>query len=167
MADVIARLLRRSDRKNVQREVEEEFHFHLELRIQEHLRQGMTLEEAKDEALKRFGNVERIKNQCVEISRRSQPFVRALKSFFIVVFLVGVLARIFSADIYGRQAGNMLIVIAALSRLLLHVRVSSLPSFISKNENTSPLRLSRAERMPVAVNDRRELTPVERVISGE
>jgi len=167
MEDVIARLFRRFGCKNVQREVEEELQFHLELRRQEHLRQGMTFEKAKDEALKRFGNVERIKNQCVEISRKSQPFVRTLKSFLIVVFLVGVLARIFSADIYGRQAGNMLIVIAALSRLLLHVRVSSLPSFISKNENTSPLRLSSDARMPIVVNDRRELTPVERVISDE
>ncbi len=167
MEDVIARLVKRFDRKDIQREVEEELSFHLELLTQEHLRQGMSLEEAKDEALKRFGNAERIKNRCVEISRRSHPFVRVLKSFLIVVFLAGVLACFFSADIYGRQVGNMLIVIAALSRLLLYVRGLSISGLNSKNETLSPLRLSNNGQMPIAARDRKELTPVERVISDE
>ncbi len=167
MEDVMARLLRCLDRKNLHREVEEELHFHLELQIQEHLRQGRTLEEAKDEAFKRFGNVERVKNQCVIISRRSQPFMRALKSFLIVVFLVGVLARIFSADIYGRQIGNMLMVIAAFSRLLLYVRVLSLSSFSPKSEPSLPLGLSSDEQLAIAVKDRRAFRPVERATSDE
>jgi len=165
--NVIAHLFNCFDRKDARREIEDELRFHLEELTQEHLRQGMTLEEAEHEALKRFGNVERIKNQCVEISRRSHPLVRAMKSFLIVVFLAGVLARIFSVDMYVTQVGNMLIVIAALSHLLLYVRGLSNSSLDSKPENLSLLRLSNDVRMPIAVKDQRELTPVERVISDE
>jgi hypothetical protein len=167
MADVIARFLKSFDHKEVEREVASELLFHLEALTQEHLRRGMTLQEAECEASKRFGDIERIKNQCVEISRRRRPFMRALKSFLVVVFLAGVLARIFSTDIYGRQVGDMLIVIAALGRLLIYVRGLSLPGFISKEETLSPLRLSEDGHIPIWVKDRRELTPVERVISDE
>lgn len=167
MADVITRLFKRFDHKELEREVASELRFHLESLTQEHLRQGMTLEEAEDATLKRFGDIEPIKNQCVEISRRSHPLMRALKSFLIVVFLAGVLARIFSTDIYDRQVGNMLIVIAALSRLLIYVRSLNLSSFISKNETLAPLRLNDDGRISITVKGQRALTPVERVISDE
>jgi hypothetical protein len=128
----------------------------------------MTLKEAEEEAAKRFGDVERIKNQCVEISERSCPSMRVLKSFLIVVFLGGVLARIFSADIYGKQSGNMLMAIAALGGLLLYIRGLRPLSFAAPtNENSSPLGLSDAEQTPLATKNQKKSTPLERIIADD
>jgi hypothetical protein len=167
MKTIITSLFKRFDRKNIELEVEDELDFHFELLVQENLRQGMTLEKAENEALKRFGNIGRIKNQCVEISKRSHSFLQALKSFLIVVFLAGVLVRVSNADIYGKQIGNMLIVIAALSSLLLYIRGLRYLSFIPKGENSLPLGLSDNKQMPFAAYDRRGFTPVEHIIADD
>lgn len=167
MKIIIARLFKLFDRKNIEREIGDELSFHLELLMEEYLREGMTPEEAERAALKRFGNVELIKNQCVEISKRSHPLLRVLKSFLIVIFLTGVLTRIFSTDIYGKQIGNMLMLISALSGLLPYIRGSRRASFVSGEENPSPLGLSDIEQLPFTANIRRELTPLERVITDD
>lgn len=162
-----ARLFNRYNRRNVEREVEDELHFHLQQLTEENLRRGMALEEAEEEASKRFGNVERIKDQCVEISQRSRPLMRVLKSFLIVVFLTGVLARMSGVGIYGTQTGNMLMTIAALSGLLLYLRGLRFSSFVSKDEDSSPLGLSDIGQMHLAAHDRKEFTPLERIIRDD
>jgi hypothetical protein len=163
----VIRLFKSFDRKEIEREVGEELDFHLELITQNYLQQGMSLEEAKESAQKRFGDFERVKNQCVEISKRSHPFIRALKIFLITVFLTGILLRIFSPEFHVTQVGNMLIVIAALSRLLLYLRGLNPLRVQSKNENSSPLMLGENSRMAIETYDDRELTPVERVIADK
>lgn len=167
MEALLARLFKRFDRKAIELEVEEELRFHIELLTRGHIEQGMSLEAAKDAALRRFGDAERIKDQCVEISRRSHPLMRALKSFLILVFLTGILARVFSADFHVRQVGDMLIVVAALSWLFLYIRGLSSSSFRSKPETTLQLRWSEGSQVPIPAYDERKLTPVERVISDE
>lgn len=164
---MIACLFKRFNRRIVERDVENELRFHLELLTEVNLQRGMTLKEAEEEASKRFGNMERIKNQCVEISERSRPLMRVLKSFLIVVFLSGVVARIFSADIYGKQIGNMLLAIASLSGLMLHIRGLRHLSFVPTNENSSALGLSSVGQTPFATNDRKKSTPLERIIADD
>jgi hypothetical protein len=134
-------LFKRFHREEIEREIEEQLCWHLELLTQEHLRQDMSLAEARDAALRRFGNVEQIKDQCVKIKRRSQPFVRALTAFLVVVVFVGVLVRIYSSDINVRHFGDLLIAISILSRLLLYVRGLNPSSFLSKHETSSQLKL--------------------------
>jgi hypothetical protein len=163
----VARLLKSLNSKDVKREVEDELQFHLELAAQAHIQQGMSSEIAKSAALKRFGDVERIKNQCVEISRRSHPLMRAVKSFLILVFLTGVFVRVFSADIYVMQSGTMLIAVAVLSRLLLYARGLSPSSFLSKDETSSPLMLNAGSQTLIAVYNESVRTPIERVISDK
>ena len=102
----------------------------------------MSLAEAKDAALKRFGNVEQIKDQCVEISRSNRPLIRALKSFLILVFLVGVLVRVFSTELHVHHLGDILIAVAVLGRLFFYVRGLNPSRFTSKDEPSSPLMLN-------------------------
>src|SRR5687767_163221 len=99
MKAVIKRLFHRFDRQVIERQIEEELRFHLELLTEQHLLQDMSLPAAKDAALKRFGNVEQIKDQCVEISKSNRPLIRALKFLLILVFLLGVLVRIFGPEL--------------------------------------------------------------------
>ncbi len=155
MKVVIARSLKHFGRRAIELEVEEELRFHLELCTQEHIQQGMSLELAKDAALKRFGDAEQIKNQCAEISRRSHPFVRAMKSFLILLFLTGVLVRGLSMDVYVGHVGEMFIAVAVFGRLLLYARGLSPASFLSKNQTSSPLILNALSQMPIAADDKK------------
>ncbi|HYH84447.1 MAG TPA: permease prefix domain 1-containing protein [Pyrinomonadaceae bacterium] len=136
MKALLARLFKPYKRKEIELEVEEELRFHVEMLRREYIRQGMPPEEAKGATLKRFGDVEQIKYRCVQISRRSHPFMRALKSFLILVSIAGVSVRVLSADISVGRIGEMLIAVAVLSRLLLYVRGLSPSNFLSKNRNT-------------------------------
>jgi len=47
--------------RSLEREMEAEFRVHMEMRIRENLQAGMSPEGARVDALRRFGNVNRIK----------------------------------------------------------------------------------------------------------
>ena len=164
---VQGRLFKRFDRDQIEREIDEELRLHIELLTQEHLQKDLSLTEATDAALKRFGSVERVKEQCVEISRSNGPLMRALKALLIPVFLFGVLLRVFSTEIHFLRVGDLLIFVASLGRLLLYVRSLSPSSFRSKPETSSPLMLSDKSHISIAGYDHRKRTPVERVISDK
>ncbi len=165
MKGVVKRLYHRFDREVIERQIEEELRFHLELLTEQHLQQEMSLPEAKDAALKRFGNVEQIKDQCVEISRNNRPLIRALKFFLILVFLAGVFVRVFSPELHLTRVGDVLIFIAIMGRLFFYVRGLNPSRFTSKYEPSSPFMLNEnGPRSPKAYDQRRR-TPLERVIS--
>ncbi|MEW6731863.1 MAG: ABC transporter permease [Acidobacteriota bacterium] len=48
----------------VERDIDAELRFHIQMRAQENLRTGMTADDAQRDALKRFGNISRIKETC-------------------------------------------------------------------------------------------------------
>ncbi|HEX8138460.1 MAG TPA: ABC transporter permease [Pyrinomonadaceae bacterium] len=60
----------------VEEELDEELRFHLDKEIEENMRRGMTAEEARREALKDFGGVERFKEECRD--QRGVRFVEEL-----------------------------------------------------------------------------------------
>jgi hypothetical protein len=103
-------------------QVEEELQFHVEMLERKYVREGMSDAHAKAAALKRFGNFERIKKQCVNISRRSSPLQRVLKASSILIALTGLVIHALSSDYKVARIGTTLIIIAISGRLLLHVR---------------------------------------------
>ena len=160
-------LVQSFDGEQTKREIEEELRFHLDLLTDEHCRQDLAWDEARVAAQKRFGNVEQIRDQCVEISRRSHPSSRALKFFLTIVFLVGVLVRVFSPEYHLTRVGDILIAVGILSRMLLYVRGLNPSSFFSKPETSSPLMLNENGQATIAAYDPSKRTPVERVISDK
>lgn len=164
MKAAITRLLHRFDREVIERQIEEELRFHLDRLTEQHLQQDMSLAKAKDAALERFGNIEQIKDQCVEISRRNRPVIRALRFFLILVFLVGVLVRVFSTELGVTRAGDVLIAIALLGRLFFYVRGMNPSRFTSIDDRSSPLMLNDG-LVSFTTYDQRKRTPLERVIS--
>jgi len=157
-------LIHRFDPDQTRREIDEELRFHIDLLTDEHSLLDITFAEARDAALRRFGNVERIKNECVEISRRRHPAVRLLKSFLLLVFLAGVLVRVFSPEYHLTRVGDVLMAVSDLSRLWLYVRGLNPSRFLSEANESSPLKLNDSQ-MSFTAYDQRERTPVERVIS--
>jgi hypothetical protein len=155
------RLFKRSE--GAAREIDEELRFHLELLTQAYLQQDTSVEEAKAAAERRLGNVERIKDQCLAISRRSHPVLVALKSFLLFMLLAGVVVRVLSTDLNIRTLGQLLIAVPILSGLLLYVRSLSPSSFLAKPE-TAPLGLNETVQPLFAACDQgtlRHIEPVE------
>ena len=152
------------DSDYTRREIDEELRFHLERLTEENLRLEMSLDQAQDAALKRFGNVDQIKTECAEISRRNNPLLRAMKAFMILVFLVGILVRVFSLEFHLTRVGDVLIAVGVLGRLLLYVRGLNPSNYLSKPESLSPLRLIDNPQPSISVYDQKKRTPVERVI---
>jgi putative ABC transport system permease protein len=51
-------------RTAVERDLEEELRFHVDMQVQQNLARGMTLDEAREAAYRSFGGYERVKEQC-------------------------------------------------------------------------------------------------------
>src|SRR6185436_7015 len=108
-----------------------------DLLLRENIKRGMSPEEARSATLKRFGNVDRVRNECVEICRRSRPLQRALKICLILVVLIGLIVRIASTDFHVARIGDTLIMVAVAARLLLYVRGLPPSRFLQRNKSTS------------------------------
>lgn len=65
----------------VERDVDDEVAFHIETKIEELIEEGMTPSAAREEALRRFGDIERIKRSCEEIGHRRQRGRRRTEVF--------------------------------------------------------------------------------------
>ncbi len=164
MKAVKERLFKPLNRAEIGREIEDELRLHLELLTEEHLQLDLPLAEARAAALKRFGDVERIKDECVEISRRHHPLIHVLKSFLILIFLAGVLLRVFVAEYHVKHCADILMAVGILGRLLLYARGLRPASFLSKPETGSRLMLIDKSQTSIAAYDPSKRTPVERVI---
>jgi len=130
-------LTRLHQRKELELEVEEELRLHIDLILRENIQRGMSPDEARAATLKRFGNLDRVRNECVAICRRSHPLQRAFKIFLILLALAGLIVRIASTDLHVDHIGTTLIIIALAGRLLLYVRSLSPSRFLPKNKPTS------------------------------
>ena len=103
-------------------EIEEELQFHIEMLERKYAQQGMSDAHAKSAALKRFGNLERVRKQCVNIRLRNSLLRRILKISSILIALTGLTIHILTSDYKVARIGTMLIAIAVMGRLLLYVR---------------------------------------------
>jgi hypothetical protein len=171
--DITRRLLWCARGAELEREIEDELRFHIEMRTQEHERRGLPPEEARAEALRRFGDYEQIKAACRQISREREFSMPAFKGFIWVMLGVGLTLRFAGGASQWHQVGNVLIVIAILWRLLLYLRAVQ-PSLA---------RINAAEQAPgagkifgeltsvapasIAPRDHAGRTPVERLIADE
>jgi hypothetical protein len=130
-------LLMRPNQKKTAFEVEEELQFHIEMLQGKYAQQGMSDAHAKAAALRRFGNFEKVKMQCVDISRRSSLLRRILKRSLILIALTGLSIQTLSPDYKVARIGGTLIMIAVAGRLLLYVRGLSPSTFLPRNKERS------------------------------
>ena len=137
MKIAIFNLFKRPERNQNAFEVEDELQFHLEMLERKYMQQGMSAAQAKSAALRRFGNLERVKKQCVAISNRNSRLRRFLKSSSIVLALIGLAIRLGAWDYHIARVGDVLIMIAIAGRLLLHVRGLSPSTLLSATKEES------------------------------
>ena len=139
MKVVTDNLLNRCNHTRIALDVEEELRFHVEMLERKFTQHGMSSADAKAAALRRFGNPDRIRNQCIQISRRSSPLRRVLKAFSILLVLTGLAIHIFGSDYKVVHIGDTLIMIAISGRLLLYVRglIPSIPNHATQKASLS------------------------------
>lgn len=118
-------------------DVEEELRFHVEMLERKYAGDGMCAEESKAAALKRFGDLEKVKKQCVEISSRNTLARRVLKLSSILIALAGLAIHLLSTDDKVARIGSVLIMIAVTGRLLLYVRGLNPATFLPAARHTS------------------------------
>jgi hypothetical protein len=164
---VTRRLLKYFDGGQIKRDIDEELRFHLELLTEALQQQDMPLAHAKDAARERFGNVDQIRDQCIEISRRNHPALRALKSLLGMMVLTGVLVRVLGTEFHVTRLGDVVITVGILGRLLVYVRGLNPSCFLSRPATSSPLKLNENGRRSIVAYDQGMRTPVERIISDK
>jgi nitrogen regulatory protein PII-like uncharacterized protein len=89
--------------------------------------------------------------------------IQTLKLFLILIFIAGVLIRVFSPVLQITQVGNILIAVGILGRLLVYVRGLS-PSAYHSIHEAKPLKLNPDRRRAFSAYDETSRTPIERVI---
>jgi len=72
--------------------------------------------------------------------------------------------RVLSSEYHLTRMGGVLMAVGVLSRLLLYLRVMSSSRYVSKPDDSSLIKLNDSQ-MSLTAYDRRNRTPVERVIS--
>jgi hypothetical protein len=105
--------------------------------VRKYAQQGLSDVDANAAALRRFGNVERVKQQCVGIRQRNSLLRRLLKTSLILMALSGLSICILSSEYKVARMGHVLIMIAFAGRLLLYVRGLSSSTFPPATEQTS------------------------------
>ena len=122
MKTALSNLFKNSSQKQIVFEVEDELQFHIEMLERKYAQQGMSNAQAKAAALRRFGNLQRVKKQCVDISRRNSLLQRLLKLSSILIALTGLTIHALTSDYRIARIGTVLIMIAIAGRLLFYVR---------------------------------------------
>lgn len=131
----MAHRLKWLDRKHFEQDVDDELQFHIDLLTQQNLQHGLSSEEAREAALKRFGNMSEVKNECVKICDRNNTFLVLMKVGLLMIFLFGVLMRIFIPITNFMHLADILMTLAVLGRLFIYVRGLN-PSFFLPNKTT-------------------------------
>ena len=102
------------------RDLDEELHYHVEMLALDNITAGMSAENAKAEALRRFGNIETIKSQCQGVHRGSLPGASRWTIRILVVCGALLWATPHLAQV--SVLGQMLIITTVLYRLLMYLR---------------------------------------------
>lgn len=166
-------------------EVETELRFHIEMRTQANVEQGMRPDDAHRAALQSFGDFEQVRNNCCEI-RRSLPFnsTPLRMGLHITIAVLAGLAALWAVNVpHHSFTGVMrqLIAIAVLTYLFIVVRragskrrsgsedvngVLAAPSETFHANKSFTSEMSDAPSAKIPAYDEQGRTPVERVFKS-
>ena len=107
---------------SIEREVEEELSFHLDLLTEKYIARGISRVKAEGLAARRFGNFQQIKVKCARIANRNRPYIRVIKSLMVLLLFSGILIRFSAVELAVKHIGDLLVAIAILTRVLFYVR---------------------------------------------
>lgn len=109
----------RFERRAVEREIDEELQFHLDMRAREFENDGVSATESMAKAKLKFGDVDRIKSECLEVASKNTLGIRVSKVLFTIAFILGVLIRVLSPEFRLTRIGDVLMMIGIFGGVLL------------------------------------------------
>jgi len=101
-------------------ELQDELRFHIDMLTNENIAAGMTPDESRDHALRRFGDVNRVKILC-RASRRGDR-ARAFRWLLYLILVWGIVIFVSSPVSQVNVLGEMLVITVCLVRLLTRLR---------------------------------------------
>jgi len=153
-------ITRRSRKVLIENEVDEELHFHIDMQTSDYELRGITPEESRVMAEARFGDVERIKSECISISTGNTFLTWVLTFVFLMSLIVGLLVRALSPEMHVTRVGDVMMMIGGLGILLVYAKRAGSMGFTK----SSSVRLG-LNNSPPASFDEEGRTPFERVKS--
>ena len=117
----------------IAREVEAELRFHIEMRARANIEGGMRPNEARLAAMQSFGDFDRVKTRCCEISRDLPFDSRALKmGMYITIAVLAGGAALWAVNMPHANLAGVLWQLVAIAVLMC--------SFLVGRRNKRPLR---------------------------
>ena len=160
MKNFLESITRRSGKASIENEVHEELHFHIDMQTSDYESRGITTEESRMLAQARFGDVERIKSECIRISTGNIFLTWVLTFVFLMSLIVGLLVRALSTEMNVTRVGTVMMMIGGLGILLVYAKRAGSMVFTT----SSSVRLGLNNSPPVSF-DEQGRTPFERVKS--
>lgn len=164
----------------VDREIEDELQFHIEMRTRDNIEAGMAPEDAMADAMRRFGDFDHVRTMCREIRKeRLAGAMKLIKGLIWAMLGCGLTLKLAAGVDALQNVGEFLILIALLWRLLIHlremqpdrhrIRAAEQPTLSITHTIGDFSASSPAEHPinPVPAYDKDGRTPVERLLSDE
>ena len=160
MKNFLKSITRRSRQSSIENEVEEELHFHIDMQTCDYESRGITPEESRVMAEARFGDIEKIKSECISISTGKTFLTWVLTFVFLTSLIVGLIVRVLSPEMHVTRVGDVMMMIGGLGILLVYAKRAGSMVFSKSNS----VRLGLNNSPPVSF-DEQGRTPFERVKS--
>jgi hypothetical protein len=145
----------------IETEVDEELNFHIDMQTRDYQNQGISRERSRTMAEARFGNVGRIKKECVRIGSGKTFLIWILDAVFMMSLVMGLLLRVFVPEMHVNRVGDVMMMIGGLGILLVYAKQCGANVFNSTSQK--PLGLNTP---PIGFDDKGR-TPFDRVRSDD
>ena len=149
----------------IERQVEEEMRFHCEMLTEEYMLSGLTEEAALAAARRRFGDIERVQDECAQIKRRSRPIMRLLKLFLLLFFVSGFCLRMVVVELPFKQLADVMMATGVLGHVLLYLR--GLRAVRSQSLKGSNVVLGLRAPESIEAYDAQGRTPLGRIMADK
>ena len=144
---------------SIESEVNEELNFHIDMQTNEYEGRGISREQSRAMAETRFGNVSRIRKECVRIGSGNTVLIWILDAVFMMSLVMGLLLRLFVPETHVNRVGDVMMMIGGLGILLVYAKQCGANVFNSTSKNPLGLNIP-----PVGFDDQGR-TPFDRVRS--
>ena len=153
-------LLNRIRRSNssIANDVDDELRFHLEMRAKEYENRGVARDKSELMAKQRFGNIQKVRSECIQISARRSFLTWVLNMMFLTNLILGLALRVFVPQTQIRRVGDVMMMIGGLGILLVYAKHAG-TRMLSSDQET---RLGLDQGPPVGF-DEKGRTPFDRV----
>lgn len=137
----------------IETEVDEELTFHIDMQTRDYESQGLSRERSRTMAESRFGNVSRIKKECVRIGSGNTFLIWILDAVFMMSLVTGLLLRLFVPEMHVNRVGDVMMMIGGLGILLVYAKQCGANVFNSTSQkplglNTPPVGFDEKGRTP-------------------